>query len=343
MHTDSSTPTSDHPTRGVCIVGSLNMDLIVRSPRLPAPGETLLGGEFLTLPGGKGANQAVAAARASGGGAGVTMIGAVGDDEYGRRMLEIVGKERINVAPVRRRQDSPTGIAIITVAMTGGENTIVVAGGANQTLTAAEIEDSADAIRGAGVLLMQLESPLEAVSAACAIARDGSSPAPGVGPVTTILNAAPAQRLPRAITARLDYLLVNRSEAAVLTGLTETTDPLRLIEALLELGPRGVVLTLGAQGAVARVRDERATRGDRAWTVPAFKVNPVDTVGAGDAFAGTFAAALAAGSDLSAALTMAAGAGALATTRHGAIPSLPALADIRALIAAQPTIRAQEE
>lgn len=325
---------------GVCIVGSLNMDLIVRSPRLPTPGETLLGGEFATLPGGKGANQAVAAARASSPGARVRMIGAVGNDDHGRRLLAVLGVDGVDTDSVRIRPDSPTGIAVITVASIGGENTIVVAGGANQTLSADEIAQSAPAVRGSRVLLAQLESPIEAVSAAVEIARD-SGPGSGPPPIT-ILNAAPARPLPRALTGALDYLIVNRSEAAVLTGRPEAADPRTLIDALLDLGPRGVVLTLGDRGALASAR-----AGDRdgggAWVVPAFRVTPIDTVGAGDAFAGTFAAALASGVDRAGSLTMAAAAGALATTRRGAIPSLPTLAEIDALVAAQPHARAREE
>ncbi len=343
--------TTGHANTGVCILGSLNMDLIVRAPRLPAPGETLLGGEFVTLPGGKGANQAVAAARACGrGGAGgkVRMIGAVGDDEFGRQMLSIVGGEGVDVSSIRIRRgtasppSSPTGIAVITVASTGGENTIVVAGGANQTLTAAEVEQSASIIRGSRVMLMQLESPLEAVVAAAKIARNTGKD-PDTAHTITILNAAPARTMPRSLTDALDFLIVNRSEAAVLSGSPESSDPSTLMDAVLDLGPRGVVLTLGSRGANARVRDDQGGRSGTKWFVPAFEVTAIDTVGAGDAFAGTFAAALASGADRAGALTMAAAAGALATTRRGAIPSLPTLAEINALIVAQPHARAREE
>jgi ribokinase len=325
----------------VCVLGSLNMDLIVRAPRLPGPGETLLGGEFATLPGGKGANQAVAAARA---GAQVSMIGAVGDDDYGRQLLGVVGAEGINISAIRRRSvegtwGTPTGIAVITVTPEQGENTIVVAGGANQTLSENEVLQSESLIRDSCVLLMQLESPLVAVGIAAIVAKCPN------GTTTTILNAAPAQALPAVLLEQIDYLVINRSEAAVLTGLPESVDPLALLDAAVSLGPRTVVLTLGSKGALARSQDGADLR---RWHVPAFDVSPVDTVAAGDAFVGTFAAALAGGrgaggSPFGPALTLASAAGALATTRRGAIPSLPTLAEVNQLVRAQPDRHARQE
>ncbi|MCC6320536.1 MAG: ribokinase [Phycisphaerales bacterium] len=332
----SSTPSpSTRATGRVCVLGSLNMDLIVQTPRLPTPGETLLGGEFLTLPGGKGANQAVAAARAGGS---VSLIGAVGDDDYGRRMVGVVGSEGVDTSGIRRRGagSSPTGIAVITVATEQGENTIVVAGGANQTLTPAEIEDSPTKVRSAAVLLMQLESPVDAVLAAAQIAKHGEAG------TTTILNAAPAQRLPTTLLERIDCLLVNRSEAAALTERPESSEPAELANATLDLGPRTVVLTLGSRGAMALARTGNSVI---TWYAPAFRVEPIDTVAAGDAFAGTLAAVLAAGrtGSLGEALTLASAAGALATTKRGAIPSLPSLAEINRLVMGQPECAARQE
>jgi ribokinase len=316
----------------VCVVGSLNMDLIVRAPCLPTPGQTLLGGELLTLPGGKGANQAVAAARA---GSSVSMIGAVGDDDYGRQLVDAVGGDGVDVSGVRHRRGVATGVGVIIVASDhGGENMIVVAGGANLTLSPQDVRDSGRMLESADVLLMQLESPLEALVEAATLAQR-------VGR-TVVLNAAPARHIPAALLDHVDVLVVNRSEAAALTGLPESSEPAELLQGALALGPREVVLTLGAQGAIARI-------GRVVLRAPPFEVRSVDTVAAGDAFVGTLAACLSCipperrinENTLGTALTLASAAGALATTRHGAIPSLPTLAEVRDLAASRPECAAR--
>jgi ribokinase len=303
------------------------MDLIVRVPRLPTPGQTLLGGELLTLPGGKGANQAVAAARA---GARVEMIGAVGGDSYGDSLVEVVQADGVDAGHVRRRRDMPTGVAVIVVGSeAGGENMIVVASGANGTVTPADVHASRSAIEAADVTLLQLECPLDAVIEAATMAKRAGR--------AVVLNAAPARALPRELLRSVDVLIVNRSEAAMLTGMAEAEDPDRLLAAAAGLGPWGVVLTLGSHGARARL-------GAAVFSSPAFRVTSVDAVAAGDAFVGTLAACLSSvppdqrerPEALCRMLTLASAAGALATTKAGAIPSLPTLAEVRALASSQP-------
>lgn len=312
----------------VCVVGSLNMDLIVRTERLPAPGETVLGRDFTTLPGGKGANQAVAAARA---GAIVAMIGAVGRDAHGDALVQAVSAEGVDALHIARRDDAPTGTALITVAGTveHGENTIVVAGGANQALGAADVELAEAAIADADALLMSLETPIAPLIAAVSLARRASRK-----PIV-ILNAAPARDVPAELLASIDCLVVNRLEAATIAQVSSSDSRAACAE-LVRHGPTCVVLTLGREGALAMVA--RAAH-VATYGVPAFDVSTIDTVGAGDAFVGTLAASLARGSALDDALTLSAAAGALATTHRGAMPSLPTMSEVRELVASQPGVR----
>ncbi len=310
----------------VCVVGSVNMDIVVRCQRLPKPGETLLGSSYKAFPGGKGANQAVAAARL---GARVSFVGAVGDDAHGRELYKTLEGEAIDLSHLFVRSGRASGLAMITVAE-GGENTIIVAPGANATLTADEVSLARSAIEGSDVLLMQLETPTSAVLAAAKIASDAGKP--------VILNAAPARAIPAELSRLLSVLIVNRTEAGILGGLDPSVEPSRLALRLAESGPTAVVLTLGSQGAVVAYRN-------RPKRVGSFTVQAVDSVGAGDAFAGALAfgwpavhAAFKARSPdefalLDLALAMASAAGALATTRAGAIPSLPHKAEVDALVA----------
>jgi ribokinase len=329
----------------LCILGSINADLVVRSPRLPSRGETLLGGPFQRHPGGKGANQAVAAARM---GAEVSFIGAVGDDEHGRLMRATLDAEGIDTSRISTRT-APTGVALITVA-DSGDNTIVVAPGANAEMTPADIDTARDAIAAADLLVMQLETPLAAVLHAARLARDLGT--------TVLLNAAPAQRLPAELLTAADVLIVNETEAALLTGapltpvspggtpsepsesgVPSSPDLDALLARLALLGPTTSVLTAGPRGAVFAHANERGH-------LAAMPVNSIDTVGAGDAFCGAFAARLAeqqinagrASRDRMAvmdAVCWGCAAGALATTKHGAIPSLPTRAEVVALLRAR--------
>jgi ribokinase len=295
----------DMPPR-LTVVGSLNMDLVVRSPRIPRPGETIIGSAFHVVPGGKGANQAVAAARL---GAQVAMVGRLGDDDFGHTMLDSLVAEGVDVTFVTPEPKHPTGVALITVDDTG-ENTIVVASGANMNLSPVQVEAAMAAIEAADVLLLQLEIPLESVIRAAELARSHGT--------KVILNPAPARPVPNELLALVDVLVPNESETELLAGIS-FDDPVgagRAAQKLLERGVETVVLTLGAHGALLAY-------GDQIQHVPAFEVEPVDTTAAGDAFLAGFAVALAEGKPLSQAVSWGNAAGALATTKLGAQPSLP--------------------
>jgi len=286
----------------VVVVGSANLDLVARTLRLPGPGETVLGSGFAQHPGGKGLNQAVAAARA---GATVAFVGAVGDDDAGRTLRSVAATEGIDVAGLSVADGVATGRAVITVD-DRGENSIVVVPGANAS---AHVGD----LPAATVVLAQLEVPVATVIAAFAVARTAGS--------RTVLNPAPvpAGGLPDELLSLCDILVPNEHEVELLGGVDE----------LLTSGVAAVVVTQGAAGVTVTEAPDTAT-----WSVEAFEVDPVDTTGAGDAFCGALSARLAAGDDLRAAVRYAAAGGALATTTAGAVPSLPHAADIERLLSA---------
>jgi len=290
----------------VTVVGSLNMDLVVRAPRIPRPGETIIGGEFRTVPGGKGANQAVAAARL---GAQVTMVGRVGGDAFGGLLLDNLAAAGVDHTFVARDVEAATGVALIEVD-DAGQNSIVVVSGANMRLAPADVEAAAATIGVADVLLLQLESPLETVTRAAQVAH-----AQGV---TVILNPAPARPVPDGLLGLVDVLIPNESETALLTGLPvgDQEEAQAAATALHRTGVATVILTLGGQGAL--LAHEGGVE-----LFPAFDVTPVDTTAAGDAFVGGLAVALAEGRPLQEAVRWGNAAGALATTRLGAQPSLP--------------------
>lgn len=292
------------------------MDMVVRAPSLPTPGETLLGESYQTFPGGKGANQAVAAARM---GARVTMVGRVGADASGTELRKVLGREGVDLTAMRTAAGVSTGVALITIDAQG-ENTIVAVGGANLLVSPEDIQGVAGLIRSAEVLLMQLEVPLDAVEAAARLAH-------GAGR-RVILNAAPARPLSDALLGLLDVLIVNEAEAASLTKRPIDTPPEQLAKALLALGPGAVIITLGKLGAL--VADASGCN-----TVPTIPVTASDTVGAGDAFCGTVAAMLAEDKTLAHAVRVGCVAGALAATKPGAIPSLPTRAAVGEILAAK--------
>ncbi|WP_412543867.1 PfkB family carbohydrate kinase [Longispora sp. K20-0274] len=272
----------------VLVVGSVNVDIVVRATRRPGPGETLPADGIDWLPGGKGANQATAAARA---GARALLVAAVGTDAYGDAMLRGLAGQGVDVTGCRRIE-GPTGYAVITVTP-DGENSILVPPGANRSLTGVDTVP-------ADVVLAQLEIPLAAVLRAAAVARDNHA--------RLVLNASPAAPLPPDLLAAADPLLVNAPEAATLLGRPDGT-----AADLVAAGARSAVLTRGAAGA-------DWADGDGSGHVPAGEVSPVDTTGAGDAFAGTLAAALAGGAALPAAVERAVRAGTEATAWRGAQP-----------------------
>jgi ribokinase len=308
----------------IVVVGSLNMDLVVPVPRFPAAGETLLGGDYARHPGGKGANQAVAAARAGGA---VAMIGRVGRDDFGSTLLAALAADGVTTDGVGALADAPTGVAFISVDPTA-QNTIIVAPGANARLGPDDLGPADFA--GARVVLLQLEVPLETALAAARLARAAGA--------RVVLNLAPARPLRPEQLADVDVLLVNETEAALLAGTPAdevARAPERAAAALTGLVP-AVVLTLGAAGAAWA--EDGAT-----GLVPGFPVRAVDTTAAGDAFAGALAVVLAngapasggdraAGAGLAAAVRYANAAGALAATAPGAQPSLPTAAAIAAFL-----------
>jgi ribokinase len=297
----------------VAVAGSLNMDLIARAPRIPQPGETILGSDFSTAPGGKGANQAVAAARLR---AQVSMVGRVGRDAFAQNLLASLAAAGVDHRHVIQDAQTATGVALIMVD-DGGQNSIVVAPGANARLSPADVEAARATIATADVLLLQLESPLEAVARAAELAHAHG--------VTVILNPAPACELPAELLAQVDVLVPNESETAILTGLPAGSQVEVQAAALLELGVGAALLTLGERGALL-------ARPEGTEHVPAFRVTPVDTTAAGDAFVGGFAAALAEGRSPVEAVRWGCAAGALATTKLGAQPSLPTHQEVEALL-----------
>jgi len=300
----------------VTVVGSLNMDLVVRSSRIPQPGETIIGGDFCTVPGGKGANQAVAAARL---GAQVSMVGRVGRDAFAGPLLDNLALAGVGHTFVTRDPEAATGVALIVVDETG-QNSIVVASGANARLSPADVDAAEAAITAAAVLLLQLESPLETVTRAAEVAR-------GHG-VTVILNPAPARPLPAALLSLVDVLIPNESETALLTGMPvgNQAEAGAAAMALRESGVVGtVILTLGERGALL-------ARAGGAERFPACEVTPVDTTAAGDAFVGSFAVAMAEGKSVAEAVRWGNAAGALATTKLGAQLSLPTRQALEALL-----------
>ena len=296
----------------VLVVGSINMDLVVRVPHSPRPGETVLGGDFETFPGGKGANQAVAAARMGGE---VTMVGRVGSDNFGDTLIQGLIEDKIKTSYVIKDSETPTGIAMIAVAA-DGENLIVVASGANFEVSEADVTHARDIMRDTDLLLLQLECPMEAVTAAVDLAKAYDIP--------VILNPAPAQPLSKALLANVDVLTPNETELMMLAGVDNVEGA---IEKVLSWGTKNLVVTLGANGA--RVVSEGVDK-----HVPAHEITAVDTTAAGDAFNGALAVAFAEGKSLLEAVDYGMAAGALAATRRGAQPSLPTRDAVENLIKA---------
>lgn len=292
----------------VVVVGSSNTDMVVRARHLPRPGETVLGGAFARTAGGKGANQAVAAARL---GADVTFVARVGTDTFGDAALAGFRAEGIECRFVTQDADAPSGVTLIGVDDNTGENLILVASGANAKLSADDMERARPAIEGAAVLLCQLESPLETVTAAFTVARAAG--------VVTILNPAPAQVLSNDLLTLVDVLTPNETEAALLTGAATPTDAARHLRAQ---GVLNVIVTLGADGVLlVTAQSEEHLPGLRVPCV-------ADTTAAGDCFNGALAVALGEGRTMRDAVQFAQHAAALSVTKAGAQPSLPTRAEV---------------
>lgn len=296
----------------ILVLGSLNMDLIVRTPRLPAPGETILGTMFTTAPGGKGANQAVAAAKL---GAPVKMLGRVGADDFGKTIRSNLNAVGVDTQYLVTDNETATGIASIWVD-DHGQNSIIVAPGANARVGRADVDAAAAAFRHARVIVAQLEIPLDTVQYAFQFARKQNC--------LTILNPAPAQPLTRKILELVDIVIPNETEAAQLTGMQvqDFASAQNAANVLKQMGARRVLITLGSKGALF-LDDDAPVR-----EIPPFTVQAVDTTAAGDAFVGALAAALARDKDWTTSLHEASAAGALAATKLGAQPSLPTRAEL---------------
>ena len=291
----------------IVVVGSVNMDLVIRAPRMPAPGETIAGSGFRTIPGGKGANQAVAAARM---GADVHFIGSVGGDDFGVRLKQGLADDGIDLTHLSVLKEESTGVAMI-ILDAKGQNSIVLSPGANGRVTPEQIEACADTIAGARMLVCQLETPLAAVTRAVDIAYDKGVP--------VILNPAPAVPLDRALLAKIKYLIPNETEASLLSGVqvadAETAGA--AARRLVDDGVEQVLITLGDKGVVSSLEDRAMS------SVPAIPVPVVDTTGAGDTFVGSLAVELASGRSVREAVQYAQYAAALKVTKLGAQTSIP--------------------
>jgi len=301
--------------RRIVVVGSSNTDMTIRLDRIPKPGETLLGGEFLMAAGGKGANQAVGAARSGGR---VSLVARIGADIFGDQALAGLRRDRIDVAHVYRDLTATSGVALIFVGE-HGENSIAVASGANARLSSADVARAGRLIASASVLLLQLEVPLASVRAAALLGRRSGA--------RVILNPAPARQLPDGLLQQVSVLTPNETEAAMLTGINVRSDAsaARAAGKLRARGVQTVIVTLGARGAL--LADTEGT-----CVVPGFNVQAVDTTGAGDIFNGALAVALGEAQPLPQAVRFANAAAALSVTRRGAQLSAPTRPQIERLL-----------
>lgn len=299
----------------ILVVGSVNTDMVVKTTRLPDPGETLLGGAFLLAQGGKGANQAVAAARLGGA---VTFVGRVGADTFGDANVDGLRRNGVEIRHVVRDETHPSGVALILVDRVG-ENMIVVAPGANGHLSPSDVDAAKVAFEAADILLAQLEVPVETVERAVERACERGTP--------VILNPAPSRPLRREFLEKISVLTPNRTELGMLTDRVVDKDAgvEDAARELLNEGVRAVVVTLGEEGALVVTR-EHSER------VPSRTVEAADATAAGDAFNGALAVALAIGMDLLEAVRFANAAGALAATKMGAQPSLPTVGEVEGFL-----------
>lgn len=297
----------------IIVIGSSNTDMVFRSKKIPAPGETVMGIDFNIVQGGKGANQAVAAARA---GADVTFIAKLGNDDFGKAAIDGYKKDRINTDHILIDSTKPTGVAVILVDATNGQNSIVVASGANNNLTINDIENIKEEIKTADIVLIQLEIPMDVVTFSLKLAKKYG--------VRTILNPAPAQSLNDELLKLVDIITPNETETQILTNIQLTDIQLidKSAQILLNKVNEAVLITLGSKGVYY------ASKNGNSGLVPTNKVDAIDTTAAGDVFNGFLASELSKGSDLNHAIHIANMAAAISVTREGAQPSIPNLSEL---------------
>jgi len=305
----------------IVVIGSLNMDFVIAVDRLPLPGETILGRNFRVIPGGKGANQAYAAAKLAGSGTVVRMMGCVGADSFGAALKANLAGAGVDIGAVLETESEATGVACIHVD-DAGQNSITVAPGANGVLSAGDIQSQRRALEGARCVLLQLEVPIETVA-------EGLREARRVG-ATCILDPAPARALPAEILQLVDIATPNENEACVLAGVppnrVSAADAVALGHRIRELGVRSVIVKLGDQGCVY-------CGPDRTFASPPFPVRAVDSTAAGDTFNAALAVSLAEGAEMERALRFANAAAAISVTRAGAQTSAPLRAEVERLVA----------
>ncbi len=310
-----------NPTPTVTVVGSFAVGLTLRADRFPVKGETLLGRDFDMGPGGKGSNQAVQAARL---GANVQFVGRIGSDNFGEIGKTLYREENVGTTYLVESAGRNTGVGFI-VLNSEGDNFIVLDPGANELFSTSDVDRAAERIKSSNVLITQLEIPLATAAHALALAREAG--------VISILNPAPARPVPAEILKTVDIVTPNETELRIMLGHAPDAnlDPLTLCDELLRTGVRRVILTRGSRGATIFTADGY-------YNMPAFEVDVVDTTGAGDAFNGTLATYLARNMPLEPAVRHAVGAGALACTKLGVIPSLPRLDELEQLLSGSGTV-----
>lgn len=314
-------PSASRTKTGTCVVGSFMMDLIAYAPRRPEPGETLVGTEFLKTPGGKGFNQAVACARS---GMPTSMVGRVGEDDFGTEFLNMLRGEGIDNCGVSRDAETGTGVGMPVVSA-DGQNSIIIIPRANHSITPQHVRDQARLIEDAAVLLLQLELPMDAAIEAARIARTAGT--------CVVLNPAPYTELPTAIVDLCDVLVPNEVELAAWTG-HDTASTEEVIRVAAELGAHhgvDLVVTLGSRGVLVAARDEEPQ------FIAAHRVHAIDTIGAGDVFCGYLCAQLCQGASLADAARVANVASAIAVTRPGGASSAPTRAEVEEFTTTHPT------